>query len=312
MTTTTFAEEILRGLCAPQKYLSSKYFYDERGDKLFQKIMAAPEYYLTDAEFEIFREQGKDILAKIPFKQKDFELIELGAGDGTKTKELLKLMQHLPVTYKPIDISQNAIENLREKFERELPWLHFEGEQGEYFQVLGELKRSHPKLILFLGSNLGNLKDDRAKRFLLELADDMAKGDLLLLGLDLKKSKEIVLPAYNDKQGYTRDFNLNLLRRINTELGADFNLQNFSHQPEYDEIEGIAKSYLVSTEKQKVFIEDLGQSIEFEEGEKIFMEISRKYDDEILDNILSDSSLTVIHKFTDRRNYFCDYLIKKQ
>jgi uncharacterized SAM-dependent methyltransferase len=144
-----------------------------------------------------------------------------------------------------------------------------------------------------------------------KLSDSLAPGDKLLLGVDLIKSKEVVLPAYNDSKGFTRAFNLNLLDRINQELGGDFVVENFKHAPEYSESEGIAKSYLVSTINQEAKISSLQKTFRFEAGEKIFMEISRKYNDEIISYITRDTQLRVIAKFTDSKGYFANYVFSQ-
>jgi len=153
------------------------------------------------------------------------------------------------------------------------------------------------------------MTDDLASQFIYDLGTNLKPNDKLLLGVDLIKSKEIVLPAYNDKDGITSDFNMNLLDRINTDLGADFDLNHFEHAPEYDEKEGIAKSFISSTVKQKIHISSLNKSFEFKAGEKIHTEISRKYSDTVLANILKSTDFSIKNKFTDSKNYFADYVL---
>ena len=306
-----FAKDVKDGLSAEQKYLPSRYFYDKKGDELFIKIMHSPEYYLTNAEFEIFNEQTQEIIDSFEIGEEGIELYELGAGDGTKTIKLLESIDHNKLIYKPIDISTNAIYNLEKRLQGNLPNLIVEGLNGEYFQVLSQIESKKKKVILFLGSNLGNMLDERAKLFLDGLSKVMTSGDKLLIGLDLIKPRDIVLPAYNDKQGYTRDFNLNLLSRINRELGANFELEKFIHLPEYSEETGLAKSYLQSTKKQEVYIKELDLSIQFEAGERIFTELSRKYNTKILQDLIKNTGLRVVKEFTDKQNYFTDFLIEK-
>ena len=193
------------------------------------------------------------------------------------------------------------------------PDLEIDPQQGDYFQVLDALfLSSKPKVILFIGSNLGNMQDEVATGFLNKISTHLKRNEKLLLGVDLIKSKAIVLPAYNDAAGITRDFNLNLLKRINRELDADFDLENFEHSPEYTEEEGIAKSFLKSKKKQTVHIKELNKSFHFEENELIHTEISRKYNDQILENLLEDTSLKITDKFLDSRKYFADYILTKQ
>lgn len=310
-----FKTDINEGLSKPSKTLPSKYFYDKIGDALFVKIMNLPEYYLTKAEFDIFKNQTKNIISALGIKPDAyFELIELGAGDGTKTKELLKVLldENYQFEYLPIDISKNALHKLETNLNEELPSLKVSKKQGDYFSVLDSLKTSkHPKIVLFLGSNIGNMEDERAKQFILNLSKTLHTNDKILLGVDLIKSKDIVLPAYNDKTGVTKAFNLNLLNRINKELDANFNIDDFSHQPEYIEKEGIARSYIVSNKDQDVTIGALNKTFQFKKEEKIHTEISRKYNDAVLNSILENSDLKIVTKLLDSKAYFADYIIIK-
>ena len=311
-----FITDVKAGLSRSPKRLSSKYFYDKRGDELFMQIMALPEYYLTRAEKEIFTQQSSEMIGLLDVK-KDvfFELIELGAGDGSKTKSLLSelLEQGFQFEYFPVDISDNVLDHLESNLRQELPELVIKPQHKDYFESLGELKNTHhPKVVLYLGSNLGNLPDKLAAQFMYDLGSNLVAGDMLLLGLDRLKSKEIVAPAYNDSQGVTRGFNLNLLQRINTELGANFNLQNFVHTPEYSEETGIAASSLQSTCAQDVTVSELGETFHFEQGEKIHLEISRKYNDEILQDILKDTDFSIIGELRDSNDYFSDYVLLRQ
>ena len=311
----TFLRDIKAGLSKNPKYISSHYFYDKAGDELFQKIMEMPEYYLTNAELEIFSKQSEAIIRSFDISEnEDFELIELGAGDGKKTQHLLKTLLDKKFNFKyiPVDISQNSLSVITERMENLFHDLEIDAKQGDYFQVLDELFLSDkPKVILFIGSNLGNMEDEIAKGFLGKIASHLKRNEKLLLGVDLIKSKDIVLPAYNDAAGITRDFNLNLLKRINRELEADFDLENFEHAPEYTEDEGIAKSFLKSKKKQTIFIKELNESFDFEENELIHTEISRKYNDEILGDLIEDSGLKIAHQFLDSKKYFADYILTK-
>jgi len=307
-----FGREVLEGLSEKPKRLSSKWFYDEKGDKLFVEIMKMPEYYLTDCEFEILKDQGQEILESFGFdRNQDFDLFELGAGDGTKTLQLLIKLRKYKFTYRPIDISKHAIQTLTERVNKEISEVAVEGIQGEYFNVLGALKTNKPKVILFMGSNIGNLLDDRANDFLKQLSVTMNAGDKLMLGVDLKKSKSVIYPAYNDEQGITARFNLNLLHRINSELGGNFNIEEFEHVPEYNGETGHAYSYLKSLRRQSVRIDGVDMEFNFDEGEKIFMEVSRKYDSESLATITKETGLTCVRKFYDSRGYFCDAVFEK-
>lgn len=310
-----FKNEVHEGLSSKPKSLPSKYFYDKKGDALFVEIMNLPEYYLTRSELEIFQNKTQELIDSIGVQTDSyFELIELGAGDGTKTKELLRELdkQNYNFDYFPIDISSNSLKLLEQDLNTQIPNLRVQTRQGDYFEVLASLKNSkQPKVVLFLGSNIGNMQDQMAFKFIYNLGANLQPGDKILLGVDLIKAQEIVLPAYNDKKGITAKFNLNLLDRINKELGANFNLSHFEHQPEYTEKEGIAKSCIVSTTNQTVEINATGNSYTFAEGEKIHTEISRKYNDQLIENIIANTNFSIQTKILDSKAYFADYILKR-
>lgn len=312
---TTFQNEVHTGLSSSPKTLPSKYFYDKNGDALFVEIMNLPEYYLTRSELDIFQNKTHKLIEAFGINPGSyFELIELGAGDGTKTKELLKVLdrENYNFDYFPIDISSNALKLLKQDLNTEIPNLNVEIQQGDYFEVLTTLSNSKkPKVVLFLGSNIGNMNDEMASKFIYNLGANLQAGDHILLGVDLIKSQDIVLPAYNDKQGITARFNMNLLDRINNELGGNFNLNHFEHQPEYTEKEGIAKSYIVSTKNQIVKIEAIGHSYTFSKGEKIHTEISRKYNDQLIEKIIKHTDFSLLEKVLDNKKYFADYILKR-
>lgn len=310
-----FKQDVDAGLSARRKKLPSQYFYDAVGDALFRKIMSMPEYYLTRAEDEIFREKTQQLIDAFNVHRDNFfEIIELGPGDGKKSKKLLKQLvkQNYHFIYHPVDISANALEHLESTLNQEIPELETKPKQGLYIDALASLKQSdHKKVVLFLGSNLGNLSDEQASEFLYEMGANFQHDDVLLLGVDLKKHKEIILPAYDDPQGITASFNLNILHRINRELDANFKPENFEHQPEYLEDEGIANSYLTSLVSQSVYIASLDKSYDFAAGEKIHTEISRKYDEEVLNRIIKDTDFILDDKITDSLEYFADYILKR-
>ncbi|OAB75982.1 L-histidine N(alpha)-methyltransferase [Cochleicola gelatinilyticus] len=313
---TAFKKEVFQGLTNSPKYLSSKYIYDATGDKLFQDIMALPEYYLTNCEFEIL-DLHKEAIAKLfATTTGTFDLIELGAGDGKKTKVLLRHFSEKKINfvYKPIDISQNAIDQLSEKLSEELPQITVDAEKGEYFEVLDRLKtyRSRKKVILVLGSNIGNLLHPRAIDFLSNLKDSMGDDDLLFMGFDQKKDPQIILNAYNDPTGVTAAFNKNLLTRINRELGGNFDVSKFKHWERYDPETGTAKSFLVATEAQKVTISELNLDLTFDPWETIHTEISQKYDDNVVEWLASESGLVIETSFSDSKGYYKDYVFRKK
>ncbi len=312
----TFAKEVHEGLTAFPKYLSSKFFYDEVGDGLFQQIMALPEYYLTDAEDAIFKTHKTAIIHSFDADHTGFDLVELGAGDGKKTKVLLHelLSQQVDCTYHPIDISENAIMGLVGTLKKELPALAVQGQVGEYFEVLDKLQglSDRKKVILFLGSNIGNLLHARAAQFLQRLYAVMHPEDLVFIGFDQKKHPQKVLDAYNDPTGVTAAFNKNVLTRINKELGGNFDVDAFIHWEVYDPESGTAKSYLVSTKKQTVDIDQLALQVHFEPWESIHTEISQKYDDDTVKWLAEEAGFSVTTSFADSEAYYKNYLFKKE
>ncbi len=305
-----FASDIMMGLSSSPKFLLSKYFYDHQGSKIFEDIMRMPEYYLTDCEVEIFERYKKEIVADIGKSKNKLEMIELGAGDGLKTKILLShlLEQSIDFKYIPIDISANALENLQHDLKCNLPGLNFDGRIGDYFQLISGLNGSANKVVLFLGSNIGNFNQLQSLQFLKQLYDALNPGDQLLIGFDLKKDPEIILNAYNDAHGHTASFNLNLLHRINHELDADFQLDNFYHKEVYDSETGMARSYLISKNMQHVNARKLEKTFHFLPDEKIFMEMSQKYDQQMINSLADNSGFEVERNFYDHRSWFVNSL----
>ncbi len=284
---TAFAEDVLRGLTLTPKQLSSKYFYDDEGSRLFQEIMKLPEYYPTRAEYKLFTEQTDEIYKAFTDGCDAIDLIELGAGDGTKTAVLIEyfLKQNSDFSYSPIDISKEACDALSEKFNAKFPDLKIDPHHGDYFEILQSLKNGsgRRKVILFLGSNIGNFNRDQAVDFFRQIRGVMNEKDRIFIGFDMQKDPRVIVRAYDDSQGVTAAFNMNLLRRINRELGADFDLDKFSHYAQYRPVECAARSFLISREKQTVHIAALNRSFEFEQWEPIFMEISQKYTKAMID-----------------------------
>jgi len=311
MTTSEFGQDVSQGLGAPEKFLSSRYFYDQRGDSLFRAIMATPEYYLTDAEHEILSTQGGAIVEQfLP----GAEIIELGAGDGTKSKVLLaEHLQRGKFCYSPIDISGNSLDRLSGRMKKWLPGLEIRPITGEYMEALNQLPRARQQRVcMFMGANIGNFTPPRAEEFLAAIRGYMSVEDRLLIGFDLKKDPNTILAAYNDASGHTRAFNLNLLERINRELGGDFDLEQFEHYPCYDPQSGACKSYLVSGRAQSVFIKQLDERFEFIAGECILMEIAQKYSPAGLQELARQSGFCVQAGFTDTHGYFIDQFWQPQ
>ena len=312
----TFEKEVYEGLTAFPKRLSSKWFYDKKGDKLFQKIMELPEYYLTSCEYNIIKKHQEEI-AKLFDEPQGFDLVELGAGDGKKTKILLEKFyeERLDFTYRPIDISASVLEELEESIQEKWPQLDIQTEQGMYFDVLkklGNRDTARKMVIMVLGSNIGNLTHPQAIDFLVNIRKSMQPEDLLFMGLDQKKDPQQILNAYNDTQGITAEFNKNILRRINTELDSNFNTEAFKHWPVYDPETGTAKSFLVSTTQQKVTLKKLNIEVNFAPWESIHTEISQKYDDDVVQWLAQEAGLEITAQFSDTQKQFTDYAFKRK
>ncbi len=306
-----FENHVKEGLTSFPKFLSSKYIYNERGDQLFQQIMNLPEYYLTNAEFNIISEHKEQLREQLHHPD-GFDLIELGTGDGKKTKVLLQeLVDHkIDVTYIPIDISQHAIDALTGSLKEIMPSLKVQGEQGMYFEVLKRLAQydKRPKFIMVLGSNIGNFQHDEAIDFLSQLRAMMNSRDLLFMGFDQKKNPWMIQRAYADSQGVTQEFNRNLLHRINNEMEANFPVTSFEHWESYDPETGTAKSFLIATEACEVTLEKLNLTVSFKKWETIHCEISQKYDDDVVNWLANESGLNIVTIYEDSDHLFKDYL----
>jgi len=309
-----FALDVRAGLSSSPKYLPSRYFYDEKGDLLFQQIMELDEYYPTRCEMDVFNTHKGAILQAFTDGGTSFNLLEFGAGDGTKTKVLLRhfIAQQARFKYSPIDISQNVLDQLTDALNEELPKLTVQPLQGEYFAALKALgKDEGRRVVLFLGSNIGNFNEAMALRFLRQLGESLRPDDMLMIGMDLKKDPKRILDAYNDKDGVTRAFNMNLLQRINDELGANFNLAKYSHWPQYNPISGECRSFLVSKCDQEVYIEHLDETFEFKAWEGMNMEVSQKYDLDDINALASKSGFEVYKNLYDKDQYFVDSIWRK-
>lgn len=312
---TAIAEDVYAGLTASPKYIASKYFYDDRGSKIFREIMNMPEYYLTNAEAEIFEQHRSDISRQFCDACASIDLVELGAGDGAKTRILLDYMysNNVSFRYVPVDISEEANRQLTASLRDRFKGIRIEEKTGDYFDMIGELSQEYTdrKVVMFLGSNLGNYSITESLDFLKKLSSMMTSRDKLYLGLDLKKDPEIIRNAYDDAAGHTRDFNLNLLERFNRELDADFDIRHFRHTPVYDPRSGTAKSYLVSTREQVVRIPAIEKEIHFGKWEAVFTEMSQKYDLDLIHELAEGAGFDVEKNYYDNQQYFVNTLWKK-
>lgn len=304
----SFALDVLVGLSETRKALSSRHFYDSRGSELFRTITRLPEYYLSDCELEILQNQTERIVENAG--SEPFNLVELGAGFGRKTKILLKHLNEsgLDFSYVPIDISESAMKELVDSCSELFPNLRTTGLVSEYFGGLKWLNNRHQKrnFVIFLGSSIGNFTHAEARIFLRNLWSSLHADDLAMIGFDLKKDIELLLAAYNDSRGVTAEFNLNVLRRINDELGGDFDLSKFRHFGTYDVFSGAMESYLVSLEQQTVYIEAIGRTFEFAPWEPIHTEYSYKYLIEDIERLAAETGFSVEEHLFDSRKYFAD------
>ncbi|GGH59953.1 dimethylhistidine N-methyltransferase [Filimonas zeae] len=303
-----FRRDVLEGLNGSVKKLQSKYFYDKEGDRLFQQIMNCPEYYVTNCELEIFQQQTELLARMVIADGSAFDLIELGAGDATKSQYLLQhlINAEVPFTYMPIDISGNILSELEERLSSEIPALRVRSLEGDYFEMLQKavaftLKR---KVVLLLGANIGNMAPQDALEFARRLRAGLQPGDRVVIGVDLKKHPRVIREAYDDREGITARFNLNLLARINRELKADFDIAQFEHYQHYDPDSGACKSYLVSLCNQVITIGK--KEIPFAKDETIYMEISQKYTLNEVAMLAADSGFIPVSHCTDSKGWFVD------
>lgn len=303
-----FALDVLVGLSEVRKSLPTIYHYDAEGSRLFDRITQLPEYYPTRCELETL-ERNKAKIAGYAATT-PFNLIEFGPGDGSKTRiiidELLK--QNAEFQYVPIDISQTALEGLIDDYRGRYPDLDINGLACDYFEGVKWLANSsqHLNLVLFLGSNIGNFNHRDARLFLKNLWYCLNHNDHLLIGFDLKKDIDLLERAYNDSEGVTAEFNINMLTRINNELGGQFDISKFRHFGTYDVFTGAMESYLVSLVAQDVFIEEVGRSFHFDPWEPIHVEYSYKYHVADIDGLALDTGFAVIEHLFDDKRYFTD------
>jgi L-histidine Nalpha-methyltransferase len=288
--------------------LSSKYFYDKTGNSLFQAIMSSPDYYLTRCEMEIFTYQANQIVERIIAQNSDFELIELGPGNCAKSIHLLGALvaANASFNYVPIDISENVIRELQSFLPDNAPNVQFNGLVGDYFDALSthSLLPETRKVVMCLGGNIGNMTIPESTQFCKKLRSYLQPGDQCIIGFDLIKHPAVIKRAYDDRDGLTREFNLNLLKRINRELEANFRIDQFDHYCSYDPLTGAAKSYLVCLSDMVVNIS--GTLISFEKDECIWTEISQKYSKSQIHQMATDNGFVHTAEFLDTKSWFMD------
>jgi L-histidine N-alpha-methyltransferase len=306
-----FGRDVAAGLTASPKRLACRYFYDAEGSALFDAICELPEYYLTRAETAILRAHAGDIAACFPG---EVTLVELGSGSAVKTRLLLEafLRSHSQLCYVPIDICRPVLEASAARLLHEFANLEITAVAAEYHQGLQQLRAEadRPKLILWLGSNIGNFDRSEATHFLGRVRETMTAADRLLIGVDLRKDKAILEAAYDDAAGVTAAFNLNLLARINRELDATFDVHAFGHRAIYDEVEGRIEMYLVSTRPQRVRIGRLGLEVAFAAGEMVHTENSYKYSPTEIADLCAAARLAIENSYFDAERRFCLCLMR--
>lgn len=310
----SFASDVRAGLTASPKVLQPKYFYDELGSILFEAICELPEYYVTRAESAILAAHAGEIVAELPGPVR---LVELGSGSSIKTRHVIEaLLARQPrLEYTPIDISESAVAGSCDGLLRRYPELSIRAFVGDYLSAFAALPHRERReagetlLVLFLGSTLGNLTEEEGIGLLRAVRDRLAPGDALLLGTDLVKPEEVLVPAYDDALGVTAAFNLNLLLRINRELGGSFDLRGFAHRAVWNRDLARIEMHLVSRRGQRVRIEALGLEIAFEEGESILSECSYKFDRERTARVAAGAGFELARRWMDPDRLFGSNLL---
>lgn len=296
---TDFYTDIIEGLSAPEPYISPKYFYDSTGSQLFEKICGTEEYYPTRTEVSIIRNNVHEIVALLG---KNCLLIEPGSGDSHKVRLLLDALK--PIAYLPIDISLHYLQEEAKKLAAEFTWLNVHAICADFTKKLSlpYTSESNNKVAFFPGSTIGNFLPEQAIHVLEEMKHMVGENGGLLIGVDLRKETTILNAAYNDKQGYTAQFNLNLLVRINRELNANFNIEHFQHRAFFNEQESRIEMHLVSMQKQQVNIND--HTFNFNKNQTILTEYSHKYSINEFRLLASRAGFNLIKYWKDDDNLF--------
>lgn len=305
-----FARDVRAGLSASPKHLPCRQFYDQHGSCLFEEICRLPEYYLTRAEYEILEGKADQITASLP---RDVTLVDLGSGSAEKTRLLLAALcrrRGAPLQFIPVDIERSVLDSSAATLLDEFPELWIRALVAEYGQSLPWLREHVPgaKCVLWLGSNIGNLHRPQAAQMLTAIRVACSPGDRLLVGIDLRKDRRVLEAAYDDGEGVTARFNLNLLARIDRELGGQFGAASFQHRAVYLEGPGRVEMHLVSTRRQQVLVGALDLVASFEAGEPIHTEDCYKYSPEEIDAIARAAGLRLVAQWLDSGSRFSSNL----
>ncbi len=308
--TSPIAAEVYEGLTKRPKSLPPKLFYDATGSELFERITELPEYYLTRTERSILTTHAADMIASAGT---DLSLIELGAGTASKTRLLIRaaLDRQPKLDFYPIDVSRAALDEARAHLNGDFPGLRVVPMVDDYSRGLGQLS-SLPgrKLLLYLGSSIGNFEPMQAGAMLRMMRSSLRPGDALLLGTDMVKPSDILVPAYDDAAGITAAFNKNILAHINRELDADFHLDNFQHVAVWNPNCSRMEMHLESTRPQVVNLRQLGTRIHLNKGERIHTENSYKFTQGIIDAILDMAGFFPEQTWTDDKGWFALHLAR--
>jgi gamma-glutamyl hercynylcysteine S-oxide synthase len=298
----TLADDVREGLTAKLRQLPPKYFYDERGSELFDRITTLPEYYPTRCEREILNRRAPEIVRR----SRAAELIELGSGSASKTRALLYAMagEGTLRRYVPLDVSQATVESCAAELTELYPGLEVHGVVGDFDRDLGRVPAGERRLFAFLGGTIGNLYPDERAAFLLRLRELMRPGDRLLIGTDLVKDRSVLEAAYNDSQGVTAEFNRNVLRVVNDGLGANFAPEAFEHVAFFDEANSWIEMRLRANGAQTVHIEGADLEVTFRDGDEIRTEISAKFTEDAVKSELTTAGLRLESFFTDGGGLF--------
>jgi dimethylhistidine N-methyltransferase len=315
---TALGSEVYRGLTTRPRTLSPWLFYDQEGSRLFEEITALDEYYLTRTERGIFEANADAIIAAASAPtphglERDLTIIELGAGTATKTGLLLRaaVRRQKAVTYHAIDVSESALDEAQQHLTAAMPGVTFESRVGDYTEGLGDIPADGTRrLVLYIGSSLGNFEPEHARRLLFNVRNQLAPGDMLLLGVDMVKDISRLVAAYDDASGVTAAFNRNMLARINRELGADFDLMKFRHKVRWNGAHSRIEMHLESLLDHQVSIPSLELSLAFRRGETIHTENSYKFTSEGAEHLLAHTGFTVVDKWTDTRRWFGVFLAR--
>jgi len=289
--------------------ISAQYFYDDHGSRLFEDITQQPEYYQTRAERAILQRVADEIIKTAHTE----ELVELGSGSSSKTRVLLDAMQRAKQLrcYVPFDVSEGIIRRVSEELAAEYPDLRIHGIIGDFIKHLENIPREGRRLILFLGGTIGNFTPREAVRFLRAVHNILEPGEHLLLGTDLIKNKARLEAAYNDANGVTAAFNVNILNVLNKETGANFDPEGFEHKAIYNEEKCRIEMWLHATRSQEVHLRKLALTLFFKTGDRILTEVSLKYDRARIDNVLHQSGLELVEMYTDDESLFALNLVRR-